>query len=53
MLDAIDMERRVKRWSRVKKEALIRRDYDSLPALSRRVQAGRCNPLSFVILRGG
>ena len=34
--DAIDMERRIKRWSRAKKEALIRRDYGALPALSKR-----------------
>ncbi len=34
--DAIDMERRIKRWSRAKKEALVRRDYDALPALSKR-----------------
>ncbi len=36
VLDAIDMERRVKRWSRMKKEALIRRDFDALPLLSKR-----------------
>ena len=36
VLDAIDMERRIKRWSRAKKEALIRRDYDLLPSLSKR-----------------
>ncbi len=36
VLDAIDMERRIKRWSRVKKEALIRMEYDSLRELSRR-----------------
>ncbi|MCC6920930.1 MAG: GIY-YIG nuclease family protein [Alphaproteobacteria bacterium] len=29
-------EQQVKRWSRAKKEALIRRDWDALPALSRR-----------------
>lgn len=36
ILDAIDGERQIKRWSRAKKEALIRGDYDALPALSRR-----------------
>jgi putative endonuclease len=34
--DAIDYERRVKRWSRLKKEALIRHDYAALQALSKR-----------------
>ena len=32
--DAFLAERQVKGWSRAKKEALIRRDYDALPALS-------------------
>jgi putative endonuclease len=32
----IDVERQIKRWSRAKKEALIRGDYAALPALSRR-----------------
>ncbi len=36
VLDAIDMERRIKRWSRIKKQALVRRDYDALPGLSKR-----------------
>jgi predicted GIY-YIG superfamily endonuclease len=36
VLDAIDMERRIKRWSRLKKEALARRDYDTLPDFSGR-----------------
>ncbi len=36
--DAIDSERRIKRWSRAKKEALINRDYDRLPELSRNRQ---------------
>ena len=35
MLEAIARERQIKRWSRVKKEALIRYDYEALPALSR------------------
>ena len=34
--DAIDFERKLKRWSRAKKEAVIRDDWDSLPRLSRR-----------------
>jgi len=34
--DAIDVERQIKRWSRAKKEALIRRDFAALPALARR-----------------
>jgi predicted GIY-YIG superfamily endonuclease len=36
VLDAVDMERRIKRWSRMKKEALIRRDYELLSMLSKR-----------------
>jgi putative endonuclease len=34
--DAIGMERRVKRWSRAKKEALIRGDWDALPKLAKK-----------------
>jgi putative endonuclease len=34
--DAILRERQIKGWSRAKKEALIRGDYESLPALSSR-----------------
>ncbi len=34
--DAIAAERRIKGWSRAKKEAMIRGDWDALPALSRR-----------------
>ena len=34
--EAIGFERRIKRWSRLKKEALIRGDYDRLPELSAR-----------------
>ena len=34
--DAIEAERQVKGWRREKKEALIRGDYELLPALSRR-----------------
>jgi putative endonuclease len=36
VLDAIDAERQIKRWSRLKKEALIRGDYEALPRLSKR-----------------
>ena len=36
IVDAIAVERQIKGWSRAKKEALIRRDYDRLPALSKR-----------------
>jgi putative endonuclease len=34
--DAIAAERQVKGWSRAKKEALIRGDFESLPQLSKR-----------------
>jgi len=34
--DAIEVERQVKGWRRAKKEALIRGDFELLPALSRR-----------------
>jgi putative endonuclease len=34
--DAIEAERQVKGWSRAKKEALMRGDFDALRALSRR-----------------
>jgi hypothetical protein len=34
--DAIAAERQVKGWSRAKKEALMRGDFDALPSLSRR-----------------
>jgi putative endonuclease len=36
LTEAIDTERRIKGWSRAKKEALIRGDYDALPALAAR-----------------
>ena len=36
LVTAIAFERQVKKWSRVKKEALIRRDWDALPALAKR-----------------
>ena len=34
--EAIATERRIKRWTRAKKEALIRGDYDSLPGLAKK-----------------
>ena len=34
--DAIDAERSIKGWSRAKKEALIRGDFEALPELSKR-----------------
>jgi putative endonuclease len=34
--DAIAAERRIKGWSRAKKEALIRGDYDAIKTLSKR-----------------
>ena len=37
--DAVTFERQIKGWSRSKKEALIRGDYDSLPMLSKRPSA--------------
>jgi putative endonuclease len=36
LTDAIARERQIKGWSRAKKEALIRRDYEALPSLSSR-----------------
>ena len=36
LTDAIARERQIKGWSRAKKEALIRGDYEALPALSSR-----------------
>ncbi len=35
VVDAISFERRIKGWSRAKKEALIAGRYDDLPALSK------------------
>lgn len=37
--DAVAFERRVKGWSRAKKEALIRGDYDALQLLAKRPNA--------------
>jgi putative endonuclease len=39
--DAIAFERQVKGWSRAKKEALIRGDFEALPELSRRKTKGK------------
>ncbi|OAI22673.1 hypothetical protein A1351_04060 [Methylosinus sp. R-45379] len=36
LTEAIATERRIKGWSRAKKEALIRGDYDALPGLAAR-----------------
>jgi len=33
---AIEREKQIKRWSRKKKEALIKRNFDSLPKLSKK-----------------
>jgi len=35
IVDAIDFEQRIKRWTRAKKEAVIRGDWRMLPALAR------------------
>ncbi len=43
--EAIDWEKRVKRWSRKKKEALIKGEYEKLPELSRRYTRYVKNPL--------
>jgi hypothetical protein len=36
IVDAVSAERQIKRWSRGKKEALIRRDYEALKVLAGR-----------------
>ncbi len=36
VLDAINWEKKIKRWSRRKKEALIQKEYEKLPALANR-----------------
>ena len=33
---AIDMEKKIKKWSRAKKEALINEEYDKLPDLAKK-----------------
>lgn len=38
IIDAIARERQIKGWSRAKKEALIRYDYEALPELARNRQ---------------
>jgi putative endonuclease len=43
IVDAIMTEQRIKGWSRAKKEALIRGDYDALPSLAARRTAARNN----------
>jgi putative endonuclease len=40
LTEAIETERRIKGWSRAKKEALIRGDYDALPGLAARRTRG-------------
>jgi len=45
--DAVAFERKLKGWSRAKKEALIRGDYDALQVLSKRPRArSKLNPSS-------
>ena len=44
--DAVAAERQVKGWSRVKKEALIRGDFEALPGLSARGFRPRQEPSS-------
>lgn len=36
IVDAVSAERQIKGWSRAKKEALVREDFDALKVLSRR-----------------
>ncbi|WP_363349111.1 GIY-YIG nuclease family protein [Methylocystis echinoides] len=40
LTDAIAMERQIKGWSRAKKGALIKGDYDALPVLAARRKKG-------------
>jgi putative endonuclease len=42
IVDAIAAERRIKGWSRAKKEAYMRRDFSALVALRRGVQRRAC-----------
>jgi putative endonuclease len=44
VVDAIAVERKIKGWSRAKKEALIRGDWKSVKSLSRR-RAGRAKSI--------
>jgi len=41
IVEAIASERQIKGWSRAKKEALIRGDYDALPTLAARRKKSR------------
>ncbi|WEK03510.1 MAG: GIY-YIG nuclease family protein [Candidatus Devosia phytovorans] len=38
IIDAIEREQQIKKWSRRKKEALIRGDYEALPELASRAR---------------
>jgi hypothetical protein len=49
--EAIAWEKKVKRWSRAKKEALIRRDYLSLPGLSLGTTARQIRALIVMVRR--
>lgn len=42
--DAVLMERQIKGWSRAKKEALIRGDFEALPILSKRYASFETQP---------
>jgi putative endonuclease len=44
IIDAIVMERRIKGWSRAKKEALIARDYERLRVLAKNRQGSAGDP---------
>jgi putative endonuclease len=44
--EAVFTERRIKGWSRAKKEALIRGDYEMLPRLAKKVNWQRHKPSS-------
>ncbi len=41
---AMEKEKQIKGWSRVKKEALIRKEYELLPALSKKQFKSGCQP---------
>ncbi len=43
--DAIENERKLKKWSRAKKEALIRGDFEALPQLAKRKSPHPSRPL--------
>jgi putative endonuclease len=44
--DAVAAERQIKGWRREKKEALIRGDYNALPALARRRSSAEAGSLN-------